>query len=101
MDLNSLSLKELKELQSQVAKAIAGFEGRRKAEALAAIEEKARSLGFALADLVGVGGRKRKTVKPKYANPSNASETWTGRGRRPRWVEAALKAGKKIEDLAI
>jgi DNA-binding protein H-NS len=102
IDLNSFSLKDLKDLQSQVAKAISGFEARKKAEAVAALEEKAKSLGFALADLVGAQAtRKRKTVKPKYANPANASETWTGRGRRPRWVEAALKSGKKIEDLAI
>lgn len=100
MDLDALSLKELKELQSQVAKTIANFETRKKAEALAAVEEKARAMGFSLNDLVG-GVRKQRTVKPKYANPANKSETWTGRGRKPRWVEAALKGGKKLDDLAI
>ena len=102
IDINSLSLKELKDLQSQVAKAIATFEDRKKRDALEALEEKARSMGFALTELVGLAGsKKRKTVKPKYANPANASETWTGRGRKPRWVDAALKAGRKIEDLLI
>ncbi|MFM2354570.1 MAG: hypothetical protein RLZZ528_306 [Pseudomonadota bacterium] len=101
-DLNMLSLKELKDLQSQVAKAIAGFEERKKQEALDALEEKARSLGFSLGELLGSSpARKRKTVKPKYANPANAADTWTGRGRKPRWVEAALKAGRKLEDLLI
>lgn len=42
-----------------------------------------------------------KKVAPKYRNPANKSETWTGRGRQPKWVAAALKSGKKIEDLAI
>lgn len=102
IDLNSLSLKELKDLHSQVAKAITSFEQRKKQEALAALEEKARSLGFALTDLLGTTAPKsRKAVKPKYANPENSADTWTGRGRKPRWVEAALKAGKKIEDLLI
>mgnify|MGYP003478436811 FL=1 len=102
IDLDALSLKELKDLQSQVAKTIPGYEDRKKAEAIAALEEQAKSFGFALSELVSASGAKRrKPVKPKYANPANRAETWTGRGRKPRWVEAALKAGKKIEDLAI
>jgi DNA-binding protein H-NS len=44
---------------------------------------------------------KGKKVKPKYRNPANRSETWTGRGLKPRWMVAALKSGKKLEDFAI
>ncbi len=102
MDLDSLTLKELKSLQSQVAKKIEGFEERKKREALTALEEQAKTLGYSLTELVGAGApRKRKPAKPKYANPANKSETWTGRGRKPRWAEAALKAGKTLDDLAI
>lgn len=101
-NLNSYSLKELKELQSQVAKAIASFEDRRKREALAELEEKAREMGFSLAELTGVAPmRKRAAAVPKYANPQNKSDTWSGRGRKPRWFSAALASGKKPEDLAI
>jgi DNA-binding protein H-NS len=102
IDLDALSLKELKELQSQVAKTISGFEVRKKQEAIAKLEEHARTFGFTLGELVGSAvPRKRKSVAPKYANPANKSDTWTGRGRRPRWVEAALKSGKSMDDLAI
>ena len=102
IDLSAMSLKELKDLQKQVARQIAGFEERKKREALAVVEEKAKALGFSLNELVGVTGvKKRKPAKPKYANPADKSQTWTGRGRKPRWVEAALKAGKKLDDLAI
>lgn len=102
IDLNSLSLKELKDLQSQVARAIAGYEDRKKKEALAELEEKARAMGFSLAELTGVStGRKRTPAAAKYRNPANAADTWTGRGRKPRWFEAALKAGRKPEDLAV
>jgi DNA-binding protein H-NS len=101
-DLSAMSLNELKELQKRVARQIEGFEERKKREALAVVEEKARALGFSLNDLVGSAGvKKRKPAKPKYANPADKSQTWTGRGRKPRWVEAALKAGKTLEDLAI
>jgi DNA-binding protein H-NS len=102
MDLNALSLKELKDLQSQVAKTISGFEDRKRQEAIAKLEEHAKSFGFSLNELVGASvPRKRKAVLPKYANPANKADTWTGRGRKPRWVEAALKAGKKMDDLLI
>jgi DNA-binding protein H-NS len=102
VDLDRLSLKELKSLQSQVTASIASFEERKKKEAVAELEEKARSLGFSLNELLSVAkSRKLAPGKPKYANPANRTETWTGRGRKPRWVEAALKAGKSLDDLAI
>lgn len=102
LDMNSLSLKELKDLQSQVAKAISGYEDRKKREALAELEEKAKAMGFSLAELTGVTAtRKRSPSVAKYANPANAADTWSGRGRKPRWFSEALAKGKKPEDLAI
>ncbi len=101
-NLNSLSLKELKELQTQVAKAISTFEDRKKKEALAELEEKARELGFSLAELTGVSpSRKRSPSTAKYANPADPTDTWSGRGRKPRWFIAALAEGRAPEDLAI
>lgn len=50
-------------------------------------------------DTSKLAGRK---LKPKYRNPDNRSETWSGRGMRPRWLVAAMKAtGKKLEDFAV
>ena len=40
-------------------------------------------------------------VAPKYRNPANPKETWTGRGRQPRWMAAQVKAGKKPEEFLI
>jgi DNA-binding protein H-NS len=45
--------------------------------------------------------RKYPKVRPKYQNPSSPRETWTGRGKRPRWLVLALKAGGDIEDFRI
>jgi DNA-binding protein H-NS len=102
MDLNSLSLKELKELQSQVAKAISGFEDRRKREVMAELDEIARSKGFSLSELTGAAPtRKRSPSVAKYANPANKADTWSGRGRKPRWFAEALAKGKKPESMAI
>jgi DNA-binding protein H-NS len=45
--------------------------------------------------------RKYPRVLPKYQNPSEPSETWSGRGKQPRWLTAALKMGHTIEDFII
>ena len=101
-ELENMSLKDLKSLQTQVTRLIDNYEDRRKQDALRELEDKARSLGFTLDEIVGAKvARKRAPAKAKYANPANRAETWTGRGRKPRWVEAALKAGKSLSDLAI
>jgi DNA-binding protein H-NS len=45
--------------------------------------------------------RKYPRVFPKYRNPEEPSETWSGRGKQPRWLTAALKTGHKIEEFVI
>jgi DNA-binding protein H-NS len=45
-----------------------------------------------------LAGRK---VAPKYRNPENKSETWAGRGMKPKWLVTALKGGKKLEHFAV
>lgn len=102
INLNGLSLKELKELQAQVAKSISSFEDRKKKAAIAELEEVARNNGFSLAELTGAPVvRKRAPATAKFANPADKSDTWSGRGRKPRWYEAALKQGMTQGDLAI
>lgn len=65
----------------------------------------ARSRGYSIEELFGKGrraaGSKRGTVAPKYRNPKDATQTWTGRGKRPRWFQALIDAGKKEADLRI
>lgn len=102
IDISTLSLKELKALHIRIAKEIEGFHDRTKRHALAELEEKARALGFSLSELTGAAKtRKRAPAVAKYANPSDASDTWSGRGRKPRWFADALKSGKRPEDFAI
>ncbi|WP_430649586.1 H-NS family nucleoid-associated regulatory protein [Bradyrhizobium murdochi] len=45
--------------------------------------------------------RKYPKVQPKYRNPSQPSQVWSGRGKQPRWLVAALSAGRKLEDFVI
>src|SRR3954447_1572989 len=48
----------------------------------------------------GKARRKYPRVLPKYRNPQT-SETWSGRGKRPRWLVAAVKSGRRIEEFRI
>jgi len=45
--------------------------------------------------------RKYPRVLPKYRNPKIPTETWSGRGKQPRWLAAAIKSGRKIDDFKI
>jgi DNA-binding protein H-NS len=102
INLNDLSLSELKSLQKDLAKAIAEFSDRKKTEAMAALEAHAKELGFSLAELTGVK-KTRKSSGPggaKYRNPENSEVTWSGRGRKPGWFTAAIEAGKAPESMA-
>ena len=40
-------------------------------------------------------------VSPKFRNPEEPSQTWTGRGKQPRWLAAQLRSGRRIEDFQI
>lgn len=100
IDLNILTKDELEKLQSEVGKALTSVETRRRAEALQAARDAAKSFGYSLEELMSSAPTKSKSP-PKYANPNDRSQTWTGRGRKPQWMIDALQAGKSLDDLSI
>ncbi|MBM3603999.1 MAG: H-NS histone family protein [Alphaproteobacteria bacterium] len=101
IDFDKMSLKEMRDLRTKLDRAINSYEDRKRREALAAIEEAAREHGFNLAELTGAKPRRSGSVAPKYVHPEDQTMTWTGRGRKPRWVQEHLEQGKSLEDLAI
>jgi DNA-binding protein H-NS len=98
MALKSMSIDKLVKLRDQVEAALAS----KVTEQRRSLESELSKLGRfqGRAGRVGRGGA-RGAVAPKYRNPDNPSETWAGRGLKPRWLATALKEGKKIEDFAI
>jgi DNA-binding protein H-NS len=104
MELEGLSLKELKKLQRDIAAAIDSYETRVRSHALSELDTRARELGFSLAELTGgavAPKAKRAPAKAKYANPANSADTWSGRGRKPAWFDAALAQGVSLETLSV
>ena len=101
-NVETLSLKELKSLQKDLARAISNFEDRKKSDARSKLEGIAKEMGYSLAELIGTDVKPtRAPAAAKYRHPDNSDLTWSGRGRKPLWFVAALDAGKSPEDLAV
>src|ERR1700724_2207916 len=99
-------------LKSMSIDALMGLRGKIDAVLTGKVTDERRTLESELAKLdrfqAGSGRSKgafgrgaRGKVAPKYRNPENPSETWAGRGLKPRWLAAALKSGKKLDDFLI
>ena len=103
MDLHSLSLAELHELRQQLGAEITRRESAERVEALRKVQELMALHGLSADDLAKKGKTAiaRKPVEAKYQHPSDASLTWTGRGRKPLWVLAHLDNGGTLEQLAL
>ena len=99
MALKSMSVEKLVALKGQVEAMLSSkiLEQRRALESELSKLDRFQG-GTGRAKSVGRGGA-RGVVAPKYRNPDNPNETWAGRGLRPRWLAAAIKGGKKLEDL--
>lgn len=122
IDLAAMTPKALQKLISEATR-----EHKRKkkrapiAQVRAKLTRTARAEGYTIAELFGGSaeagdsprrgrgaGTKAKAsrtatrkVAPKYRNPDNPEQTWTGRGKAPLWFVAATEAGKSREDLQI
>ena len=101
--LERMTYAELVEAEGQIARLKIGKQSAERAEVRQKLMDMAKQHGFELSELFGKGGRKGKgTVAPKYRDPKTPENTWTGRGRPPRWLAAATKGGKaKKEDFLI
>ncbi|MDR0233546.1 MAG: H-NS histone family protein [Zoogloeaceae bacterium] len=105
MDVSQLSLMELKALERQIPREIRRRAAEEKSHVRRKLEKLAQENGFTLAELME-GGRtvSRKEGKKstaKYRHPQLANLSWSGRGRKPRWVETWLADGGKLEQLAV
>src|SRR5205823_6645702 len=63
-----------------------------------------RELERRLARVTGVSQKIRRPypkVRPKYFNPENPSQTWSGRGLKPRWFVAQIETGRKVDEFLL
>ncbi len=113
-DLKGFSQKDLDSLINQAQKQKTALTKRKP---IAGVRKKlialAKAEGYTVAELFGgakapAAGKTAKASKtagkkvaPKYRNTANPKETWTGRGKQPRWLAEQVKKGKKVEEFLI
>jgi DNA-binding protein H-NS len=89
--LDGMSYAQLAQMETRIA--------RLKIEKQNRVIAMVKEHGFEISDLFGKGRKGKGSVAIKYRDPQNPENTWTGRGRMPRWMAAATKGGKaKKED---
>ena len=102
-NIENMSFAELTAMQSRIERAKVEKQGAERIALRQKMVDMAKEPGFDMRDLLdGRGKGSRGKVAIKYRDPSNSANTWTGRGRMPRWMTAATKGGKaKKEDFLI
>lgn len=103
INLADYTLGELKGLQLDIERTIKSLQQQDVHKAREQILAIAKGAGVSVEELLGTGRSKAKKetgkkVEPKYQNPKDTAQTWTGRGRQPKWLAEALAGGKKPED---
>jgi len=113
------TLAKLEKEKNKIEKAIAAKDGKERKAALAQMKAIAQRSGFDVSELLsdmggalkavgtktratsaGKAGKKTGKVAPKYKNPEDGV-TWSGRGRKPKWIEAHLAKHGNLDKVAL
>ena len=102
-NIENMSFAELTAMQARIERAKVEKQSAERTALKQKLTDMAKDAGFDIHELFGRGrGGSRGKVAVKYRDSSDPANTWTGRGRMPRWMTAATKGGKaKREDFLI
>ncbi|QOL52288.1 H-NS histone family protein [Massilia litorea] len=105
VDLSDYNLSELKGLQAEIEREIKNRQQQEVTKAREQIIAIAQGLGISVEELLTNSGPKSKgngkKVQARYRNPADNAQTWTGRGRQPKWIAEGLAGGKTLDDFRI
>ena len=108
IDLSSYNLSELKELQLGIGQEIKNRQQGDLAKARQQILSIAQDVGVTVEELLAVNSKKSskgkgkgQKVEPQYHNPAEKGQTWSGRGRQPKWIAEGIAGGKQLADFRI
>lgn len=102
-DFNKLSESEIQSLIDNAEKALKEKQSSKRKEVIAQIKELAASIGVSveITESDKKADRKIGKVAAKYRNPADASQTWTGRGLAPKWMQDLLASGRNKAEFEI
>jgi DNA-binding protein H-NS len=112
IDLSGYSRAELRKLIADAQAELTRQDEQARERLREKLQAEAEAEGFTVAELFSAPGAVTQTapkaakadrgaVAPKYRNPDDPAETWTGRGRQPRWVKVQLEAGRSLDAFLI
>lgn len=110
IDLSRLSFKQLTDLETKIATIKPRLQEADKARLREKLAKMAENAGYRLEAVLAATPKRRvrkatsrrgSSVPVKYRNPQNSRETWSGRGRPARWLQAYINAGRKREEFAV
>ena len=106
IDLSAYKLSELKGLQLDIEQEIKTRQQGDLEKARKQILEIAEEAGMPVEELLALSKKKSskgkgQKVKPQYQNPDDQAQTWSGRGRQPRWIAEGIANGKQLSDFRI
>lgn len=104
-DISNLTVAELKRLTNEAEALIEAKKDQELDAAYQQVVQIASDHGVSVEELVARGAKAAKTtrkpVAPRYRNPNNQQETWTGRGKQPRWLAAKIAEGASLDSFLI
>lgn len=106
INLSGYNLSELNGLLHDIEREIKNRQHQDLQKARDQILAIAQEAGVSVEELLAANGKKSKggkgqKVQARYQNPSNNGQTWTGRGRQPKWIAEGLAKGKSLDDFRI
>lgn len=106
IDLSSYNLGELKGLHHEIEREVKGRQQSDLAKARQQILAIAQEAGISVEELLSTDTKKsNKTkgqkVQAQYQNPANKAQTWSGRGRQPKWIAEGVAGGRQLADFRI
>lgn len=104
IDISNLSVADLEKLKGSIDQVIASRRDSELTKLCTTIEEMVDESGFSLEEVLQrlqARPEKKRIIKPKYRNPANPEQTWSGRGRKPHWVEEWQSSGRSLDECLI
>ncbi len=104
MKIATMSLDELRRLRDEIERTVKDKENSVVIDARKEVNDILKKYGVTIDQVVGIKSKKTRAgalSEPKYRNPDDFTQTWTGKGRKPKWVLEYLDRGYTLDGLAI